>query len=46
MFTDNNYPTHTEDVGQFLKKFLEPSFENLQDIKILVAYFSVTVRTY
>jgi len=41
MFRENTYPTETEDVGQFYKEFLEPSFEDLAEIKILVAYFSV-----
>ena len=41
MFRENIYPTETEDVGQFYKEFLEPSFEDLAEIKILVAYFSV-----
>ena len=46
MFRENTYPTETEDVGQFYKEFLEPSFEDLAEIKILVAYlaFKVLVR--
>ncbi len=41
MFQNHLYPTETEDVGQFYKEFLEPSFKDLAEIKILVAYFSV-----
>jgi SNF2 family DNA or RNA helicase len=41
MFQDHNYPTTTQDVGEFHKEFLEPSFSDLAQINILVAYFSV-----
>ena len=41
MFREHDYLTKTTSVGQFNEKIIKPSLDNLVDLKIETAYFSL-----